>query len=626
MLIHRSNLKYLTAGAAIGGTYLLLILIGAQIWSDVPSEISVNVWELETDTSPLRCSTSAPDFPPLIGANTFIFGGNSPKTFRIEIENPPTMKETAFYIGPIVDRVQIVACGPDDRAFWQQQLGSHFPQSQLAIPHPRTIFQLTPDVASSVLMMRVEQNSPTSIPFSAAPLDTFLEIHERQYRIKLFLYGAVLMIILYNLSLSFVLRSGVPLFNALTAGSMLILDTAVTGFGLIYLWPDSPFIQDTVLLMGLAGASFFGPQFISRFLGRSKGEPGARNYLYNYWMVAAALFLIMRLMGVTEWIVTGGLVTVWIILAIVILCDLLRLAIGGDERAAILLVPFLSAIAPPMFIGATREYLGWNYGAVGHHHAQIALVMEAVLFTLAIAYLFRLAQAAELRALRDLNRISNQMGNRLVEAIDSERTRISRDLHDSAGQSFVLIASQLGRLKENEQLTPKIRDEIAKISKVVISVLNDLRRTTHDMYPAALDHLGLEKALSQQIVDVEAASGISISFDFSMPEDAINNEQAAQVFRIVQELLSNAAKHSGADRAEIKVRSNGSMFSLTASDNGRWKEATSHAPSRGIGLSILEKRVEMLGGTIKFRSTSDATEVVIEFPIALTVTGKNREN
>ena len=608
------------AGIFIGTAYFLLVLSSSNIWPDLSTELQLDVWQLESVDTALTCPTSVPESPPAAQNRFFVYGANTPQFFRIRIRQAPTDGQTAMYLGPTVDRANLIACSADGKQLTQLRIGSHFALSEINAPHPRTIFQLSPDVASSTLILRVDQNTSASIPIAATQLDTYLEDFERRHQIKLVLYGAVAMIVIYNLSLSYLLRNRTLLFNALTSGSMLILDITITGFGLTYFWSELPALQDALVIICLAGPSIFGPHFFSSFLGTGEGEPGSRRYFYMPWTIVAVLLVLLWFTGVTEWIITAALVACWIAMATIIMLDLVRLAFKGNERAAILLVPSLAATVPAMFIGATREYLGWEYGALGHHHTQLALVMEAVLFTLAVAYLIRLAQRSEVQALRKLNAVSNKTAQRLVEAIDEERTRISRDLHDTAGQSFVLIASQLGRLKGDKRLDPAIRSEVVKIGNVVGDVLNEVRQTTHDMYPPALDHLGIRKALKQQILSVQEASGISFTFDISGAESISSRKQAAQVFRILQELLNNVVKHSGADKADLSVAADSGVCTLELTDNGVWKDATNSSSAGaplGIGLSILEKRVDMLAGAMELHKGDSGTQVRIWFPLSI---------
>lgn len=606
----------MTVGILVGATFLLLALFGTQFWPDRSADLKLDIWRLEAPAQSEICTNSTLNSLPESENRFFVYDRNTPQYFRLKIHSPPAAEKTAVYLGPTVDRATLVACSEFNTEPSILMIGSQLPLSATGAPHPRTIFQLTPELANSKLILRIDQDAAASLPIAAAPLDSYLENYELRHQIKLALYGAVAMIVIYNLSLSFLLRNRTLLFNALTSASMLTLDATITGFGLTYLWPESPGTQDFLLIISLAGPTIFGPHFFSSFLGYGKGEPGSRHYFYYPWTIFSVLIVALWFTGVADWIVTGALVAGWILSAFVVLLDLIRLALTGNERAAILLVPFFAAIIPPMFIGATREYLGWSYGLLGHHHTQIALVMEAVFFTLAVAYLIRLAQSSELRALRKLNAVSNQTAKRLVEAIDAERTRISRDLHDSAGQSFVLIASQLGKLKNDPRLGPKVRSEINKIGEVVTGVLNDVRQTTHDMYPPALDHLGLEKALRQQLTDIEEASGVDFTFKFVAPEGAITRKRAAQIFRILQELVSNIVKHSGANKSTVSVIVEGNNCTLLVADNGIWKNGVDPGSgSPGIGLSILEKRVDMLSGTMTMRTGKDGTATHIRFPL-----------
>ena len=224
-----------------------------------------------------------------------------------------------------------------------------------------------------------------------------------------------------------------------------------------------------------------------------------------------------------------------------------------------------------------------------------------------------------MHALEALNEMSTQTARRMEEAIDEERTRISRDLHDTAGQAFVLVASRMGRLRKHPDLAPALEEEIVGIDSLVTDVLKDVRQTTHDMYPPALDHLGLKKALKQQVQSLQNSINVNIELECSDAVNTLSAKQSLQIFRIVQELVNNALKHSGASQINIDIFPVEDAFTIRVRDDGSWKDATisgasSGTKARGIGFEILRKRVELLAGALEISTAPNATSIEIVFP------------
>ncbi|GGU92244.1 sensor histidine kinase [Kitasatospora aureofaciens] len=190
----------------------------------------------------------------------------------------------------------------------------------------------------------------------------------------------------------------------------------------------------------------------------------------------------------------------------------------------------------------------------------------------------------------------------IVEAVDAERRRIERDLHDGLQQRLIVVAMLLGRgrRKNSEELYRQAQAEAEQ-------ALEELRQVAWRAYPASLDQLGLREALA---VDAERSPiPVHISGDLARrPAPAV--ETAA--YFAVREALTNAAKHAGATRIEVAIGQDTSLVRVSVHDDGR-----GGADPTGPGLSGLQRRIAALDGRLRVDSPPGGpTHVVAELPCA----------
>jgi signal transduction histidine kinase len=196
---------------------------------------------------------------------------------------------------------------------------------------------------------------------------------------------------------------------------------------------------------------------------------------------------------------------------------------------------------------------------------------------------------------------------RIIEAGDSERRRLERDLHDGAQQRLVSLALQLGTLRtrlapgsEEERLLTAAQEELA-------ASLTELRELAHGIHPAVLTERGLGAALAS------LAARASLPVDVAV---AVERRPAAAVeiaaYYLVSEALTNTAKHARATRATVRAFVAGTRLIVVVSDDG----AGGADVSGGSGLRGLADRVEALGGTLSVSSPAGAgTSVRATIPI-----------
>ncbi|MEU4486030.1 sensor histidine kinase [Streptomyces purpurascens] len=194
----------------------------------------------------------------------------------------------------------------------------------------------------------------------------------------------------------------------------------------------------------------------------------------------------------------------------------------------------------------------------------------------------------------------------VVQAVDAERRRIERDLHDGIQQRLVALGMLLGRARRGRD--PEQADTLLRQAhQESQNVLAELREVTWRVYPSALDSLGLKEALG----GVSERCGIPVRTEFDVTEELPQTVETAAYF-VVSESVTNAAKHSRATAVSVRVLLRGRVLTVQIQDNG-----AGDADPTGSGLSGLRSRVAALDGVLRVDSPGGGpTTITAELPCA----------
>jgi signal transduction histidine kinase len=227
------------------------------------------------------------------------------------------------------------------------------------------------------------------------------------------------------------------------------------------------------------------------------------------------------------------------------------------------------------------------------------------------AILFKQMEAATVR-MRALSR-------RLVEAQESERRTLARELHDEAGQALASLRFGLQLLDREIGGGGDVSGRTAELMERTDAVIDSLHRLAADLRPASLDHLGLEAALRQYSRSAGSKFGIEVHFKArGMRGERFSTEVETALYRVVQEAMANVARHARATRADVLLLRRGDRVTVMVEDNGVGFEADRVRQRQDrLGLLGVEERAEALGGTMTVESAPGAgTTIVVEVPIA----------
>ena len=209
----------------------------------------------------------------------------------------------------------------------------------------------------------------------------------------------------------------------------------------------------------------------------------------------------------------------------------------------------------------------------------------------------------------------------ITRAQEEERERIARELHDDTIQYLVVLARQLDDLaNSSKSMSKEDKASLENLRQRTNSIMEGVRRLSHDLRPATLDRLGLVAALEWLASSMEKLSGIDVKVEKSGTERRLPGEVELVMFRIAQEALSNVRRHSRANNAEVVVEFDDKKVRMTIRDNGKGfalPEKMGDLLKRGkLGLAGMQERIQLLNGSLKIDSQpGKGTTVVIEAPI-----------
>lgn len=221
------------------------------------------------------------------------------------------------------------------------------------------------------------------------------------------------------------------------------------------------------------------------------------------------------------------------------------------------------------------------------------------------------------RALKTSREEVRELSATCASAREAERRRIARELHDELGQTLGMLKVDLDWLMDNvPQDDAHVARKIASMHMLLSGTIKSARRIASDLRPLVLDDLGFVAATHWLVTNVEQRYGIHCKLTFHPADPALVEPYATAVFRIVQEALTNIARHAHASHADITVALTDSHILLRISDDGTGFDLTRPRKSGSYGLIGLRERAYLLGGTFEIEaSPGNGTTVEVRIPL-----------
>ncbi|MCL6295860.1 sensor histidine kinase [Jejuia spongiicola] len=197
-----------------------------------------------------------------------------------------------------------------------------------------------------------------------------------------------------------------------------------------------------------------------------------------------------------------------------------------------------------------------------------------------------------------------QFSQDLIKTQEEERTRVSKDLHDSVGQQLTLIKRKAQNLEQEE------------LSAMTNNALEEVRSISRGLFPAALKQLGVTESIQQLLNDLDEETDMFFSVEIDDIDNEFNETETLNLYRFIQETVTNALKHAKAKTLTVNITKHKNGVDVLIKDNGVGFDNVASVKQHSLGLKTIAERIRMLKGTLSIKSKKEeGTEVLAQIPI-----------
>jgi signal transduction histidine kinase len=212
------------------------------------------------------------------------------------------------------------------------------------------------------------------------------------------------------------------------------------------------------------------------------------------------------------------------------------------------------------------------------------------------------------RQLAALSEQRRELTQQMIETRESTLREISRELHDEFGQILTAIGSMAGRAGRAAPEGSGLRSDLREIAEVAQEALDNVRGLSQSLHPSILEELGLASTVDWYMTTVEKQLGLTVHYERSADLPVLKDTTAIHVYRILQEALSNVARHAGVQEAIVRLTCAGSHVDLIVEDRG--SGIRPDIARRGLGLVAMRERAALMGGTLQVTPVADGGTLV----------------
>lgn len=293
---------------------------------------------------------------------------------------------------------------------------------------------------------------------------------------------------------------------------------------------------------------------------------------------------------------------------------------AGSQRAA-----YYTKVPPGRYL--FRVQARNEDGVLGEPGAALAVVLEPrwwetsafrIFGSIALLASMGLAYQLIVRAVRRRSEASNRLSRQLLRSQELERARLAGELHDGLGQELQLIRNRAEMALRRHTPSPDLTRELTSISETASRAIGGVRALSRGLRPPELDQLGLTQALRWLAQNVAESYSGRLEFQVDSVDGLLPRQLEVDVYRIAQEALNNAVKHSEASEITFEVVRNDDSMQVSVFDNGRGfaTHIQSDGSPHGYGLTTMRERAAMLQGELELRSEgSVGTRLTLQVPV-----------
>jgi signal transduction histidine kinase len=231
---------------------------------------------------------------------------------------------------------------------------------------------------------------------------------------------------------------------------------------------------------------------------------------------------------------------------------------------------------------------------------QLYLLLGATLTAIVLTSLYLIYSNRQIFArLELLSDQRSELAQKLIHTQESTLRHISRELHDEFGQVLTAIGVMLARADKQLPNSSPLHADLQEVREIAQSTLNNIRSLSQALHPVLLEESGIASSLDWYIPTVERQLGLSVHYEKSGIPFIVESNAGVQIYRVVQEALSNVSRHSGVQEAWVRLMYQPDALVLEVEDHGKGI-APQNKNEHGIGLVAMRERAELLSGNIEY--------------------------
>jgi PAS domain S-box-containing protein len=190
------------------------------------------------------------------------------------------------------------------------------------------------------------------------------------------------------------------------------------------------------------------------------------------------------------------------------------------------------------------------------------------------------------------------VSRKLVESQEQERARIGRELHDDINQQIAMLAVELEQLQNDPS---DVQNRLGEIRNQMVELSNDVQGLSHELHSSKLEYLGVVSGMRSWCKEFGERQKMAVGFKSDV-SGVVPFEIGISLFRVLQEALHNAAKHSAVKRMEVELWESPDEIHLTVADLGKGFDVEAAMRGQGLGLTSIQERVRLLNGNVEIQS------------------------
>jgi signal transduction histidine kinase len=251
------------------------------------------------------------------------------------------------------------------------------------------------------------------------------------------------------------------------------------------------------------------------------------------------------------------------------------------------------------------------------HQFLLRMMGIAVALGVLVALLTTHRVLAQRKEIEETQNNLRRLSQRLVQAQELERSRLSRELHDEVGQMMTALGIELGNLETLWNTDGVFRTRMEDAKRLNADAMRALRDLAMGLRPSMLDDLGLQAALEWQGREFSRHTGVPATVHVEGMLDDLNEEQRTCIYRVVQEALTNCARHANANKVNVSLRAESDCIDVVIQDDGNGFHP-SIVKGRGLGLLGIRERVEAIDGKLRiFSEPRKGAVIEVQIPIGV---------